>query len=369
MLDLGHDLVAGASADHETGRRPPAMESLGERRSSRESGRQWARARIVAEVLIVGGLIGFAWFERGTVERSVTFVHRADWKRVVVAGSLEGGLDGFCSVSADNPASDRCSHTPGLNGGDYLCRKLEPEAVPSYEPSILSVPALVVTVKKLIRRIRRRPGNRCSARPDGARAPPLVSPDLGTARRILPRRHVRSGPWDDRCRRRGPWPQSAPESLSGHPADFRGRRGQVRAQHPTKVLAERTLACYNGRSLNDCDCDAPSRLLSSALSLAGLSRRWTVRSASPGDHRIRMASVAEPVRRDESQRRQAADEAREGYRLQPTWLSQLFEGPNHSVLHTTAIRRKAQEWRPHRAARTSVVETGRPRRGRCPHDQ
>jgi putative heme transporter len=40
---------------------------------------------------MVGGLIGFAWFERGTIERSMTFVHRADWKWLVVAGSLELG--------------------------------------------------------------------------------------------------------------------------------------------------------------------------------------------------------------------------------------------------------------------------------------
>jgi uncharacterized membrane protein YbhN (UPF0104 family) len=90
-LDHGHDLVTGGSADHEMGRRPPAIESPVERRSSRESGRRWPRARIVAEALTVGGLIGFAWSERGTIERSVTFVHRADWKWLVIAGSLELG--------------------------------------------------------------------------------------------------------------------------------------------------------------------------------------------------------------------------------------------------------------------------------------
>ncbi|MCU1492977.1 MAG: rane protein of unknown function [Acidimicrobiaceae bacterium] len=86
---LGHDLVARTSADHETGCRPPAIERLVERRSSRESGHWWPRARIVAEVLVVGGLIGFAWFERGTIERSMTVVRRADWKWLVVAVSLE----------------------------------------------------------------------------------------------------------------------------------------------------------------------------------------------------------------------------------------------------------------------------------------
>jgi hypothetical protein len=77
--------------DHETGRRPPAIEGPVERRSSRGSGRRWPRARIVAEILIGAVLIGFAWFERGTIERSATFVHRADWKWLVVAGSLELG--------------------------------------------------------------------------------------------------------------------------------------------------------------------------------------------------------------------------------------------------------------------------------------
>jgi uncharacterized membrane protein YbhN (UPF0104 family) len=81
---------AGGSVDHETGRRPPAIEGV-ERRSSRDSVRQWRRGRIGAEVLLFGGLIGFAWFERDTIERSVTFVQRADWKWLVVAGSLELG--------------------------------------------------------------------------------------------------------------------------------------------------------------------------------------------------------------------------------------------------------------------------------------
>jgi uncharacterized membrane protein YbhN (UPF0104 family) len=91
-MTLGdHALVAAGSADHERGGWPSAIDSLVERRPSRESGRWWAPARIVAEVLIVGGLFGFAWFERGTIERSVTFVHRADWRWLVVAGSLELG--------------------------------------------------------------------------------------------------------------------------------------------------------------------------------------------------------------------------------------------------------------------------------------
>jgi hypothetical protein len=33
--------------------------------------------------------MGFAWFERGTIERSVTFAQRADWKWLVAAGSLQ----------------------------------------------------------------------------------------------------------------------------------------------------------------------------------------------------------------------------------------------------------------------------------------
>jgi hypothetical protein len=72
-LDHGQDLGSPAFADPETGRRPPAAESLVERRPWRESERRWSRARMVGEVLIVGGLIGFAWFERGTIERSVTY--------------------------------------------------------------------------------------------------------------------------------------------------------------------------------------------------------------------------------------------------------------------------------------------------------
>jgi uncharacterized membrane protein YbhN (UPF0104 family) len=91
MIDRGHDLVARGSADHEAGRRRPAIEGLVEPRSSKGSGHRWPRARIAAEVLALGGLIGFAWFERGTIGRSVTFVHRADWKWLVVAGSLELG--------------------------------------------------------------------------------------------------------------------------------------------------------------------------------------------------------------------------------------------------------------------------------------
>jgi putative heme transporter len=89
MLDHGHDLVAGASADHEAGRRPLVVVHLFERRSSSASGRRRPRGRIAAEVLMVGGLIAFTWFERGTIERSLTFVHRADWKWLVVAGLLE----------------------------------------------------------------------------------------------------------------------------------------------------------------------------------------------------------------------------------------------------------------------------------------
>jgi putative heme transporter len=91
LPDPGHDLVAGTSADHEAGRRLPALQGLVERRSPGESGRRCPWARIVAEVFIVGGLIGFAWFERGTIERSATFVHRVDWRWLVVAGSLELG--------------------------------------------------------------------------------------------------------------------------------------------------------------------------------------------------------------------------------------------------------------------------------------
>jgi uncharacterized membrane protein YbhN (UPF0104 family) len=90
--DRDHDLIAVASTDYETGRRPTARDALVERRSSGESGRRrWPWARIGAEVLMVGGLVGFAWFEHGTIVRSMTFVHRADWKWLVVAGSLEMG--------------------------------------------------------------------------------------------------------------------------------------------------------------------------------------------------------------------------------------------------------------------------------------
>jgi uncharacterized membrane protein YbhN (UPF0104 family) len=38
---------------------------------------------------MIAGLIGYAWFERDTIDRSLTFVPRADWKWLVVAGSLE----------------------------------------------------------------------------------------------------------------------------------------------------------------------------------------------------------------------------------------------------------------------------------------
>jgi hypothetical protein len=44
---------------------------------------------MAAELLIFGGLMGFAWFERGTIEQSVTFAQRADWKWLVAAGSLQ----------------------------------------------------------------------------------------------------------------------------------------------------------------------------------------------------------------------------------------------------------------------------------------
>jgi hypothetical protein len=91
MIDHGHDLVARGPADQERDRRRPIIEGFVEPHSSRGSGHRWPRTRIAAEFLAVGGLIGFAWFERGTVERSVTFVHRADWKWLVLAGSLELG--------------------------------------------------------------------------------------------------------------------------------------------------------------------------------------------------------------------------------------------------------------------------------------
>jgi putative heme transporter len=87
LLAHGHDQVAGPPA--ETGRQPPTEEGLVEGCSSKASGRRWPLARIIAEVLTVGGLIGFAWFERGTIERSMTFVRRADWKWLVVSVSLE----------------------------------------------------------------------------------------------------------------------------------------------------------------------------------------------------------------------------------------------------------------------------------------
>jgi hypothetical protein len=38
---------------------------------------------------MIAGLIGYAWFGRDTIDRSLTFVPRADWKWLVVAGSLE----------------------------------------------------------------------------------------------------------------------------------------------------------------------------------------------------------------------------------------------------------------------------------------
>jgi len=38
---------------------------------------------------MIAGLVGFAWFERDTIDRSLTFVPRADWKWLVIAGSLE----------------------------------------------------------------------------------------------------------------------------------------------------------------------------------------------------------------------------------------------------------------------------------------
>jgi uncharacterized membrane protein YbhN (UPF0104 family) len=38
---------------------------------------------------MIAGLIGFAWFERDSIDRSLTFVPRADWTWFVVAGSLE----------------------------------------------------------------------------------------------------------------------------------------------------------------------------------------------------------------------------------------------------------------------------------------
>jgi hypothetical protein len=44
---------------------------------------------MAAELLIAGGLVGFAWFERGTIERSVTVAQRADWKWLVAAGLLQ----------------------------------------------------------------------------------------------------------------------------------------------------------------------------------------------------------------------------------------------------------------------------------------
>lgn len=99
MLDHGYDLLAGASTDRETGRRPPAIEDLVERRSSMEPRRRRPRARMAAELLIFGGLTGFAWLERGTIERSMTFAQRTDWKWLVAAGSLElASLMGFAQT-------------------------------------------------------------------------------------------------------------------------------------------------------------------------------------------------------------------------------------------------------------------------------
>ncbi len=82
-----------AKADHQP---PPSGVLAGSRRSAIESGRRRPRARVVGAFLVAGGLTGFAWLERGAIERSVTVAQRADWKWVVVAIALElASMAGF----------------------------------------------------------------------------------------------------------------------------------------------------------------------------------------------------------------------------------------------------------------------------------
>src|SRR5260370_29841890 len=76
--------------------RPPAgvLAEIG--RSAIESGGRRPRAQVVATFLVAGGLTGFAWLERGAIERSVMVAQRADWRWVVVAIALElASMAGF----------------------------------------------------------------------------------------------------------------------------------------------------------------------------------------------------------------------------------------------------------------------------------
>src|SRR5260370_18970862 len=79
------------------GHQPPPSGVLAESgRSAIESGGRRPRARVIATFLVVGGLTGFAWLERGAIERSVTVAQRADWRWVVVAIALElASMAGF----------------------------------------------------------------------------------------------------------------------------------------------------------------------------------------------------------------------------------------------------------------------------------
>src|SRR5260370_6632674 len=85
--------AAVAKADHQ----PPPSGVLAEsRRSAIEPGRRRPRARVVAAFLVAGGLTGFAWLERGTIERSATVAQRADWKWILAAIALElASMAGF----------------------------------------------------------------------------------------------------------------------------------------------------------------------------------------------------------------------------------------------------------------------------------
>lgn len=68
----------------------PAEEANGSAEDSRsKASRRRRPLRIVAEVLILGALIAFGWFEHTTVSQSVGVVRRAEWGWLLAAGAFE----------------------------------------------------------------------------------------------------------------------------------------------------------------------------------------------------------------------------------------------------------------------------------------
>jgi uncharacterized protein (TIRG00374 family) len=71
------------------GLRPMETSVLSSRSGRQNAGRRRRRLRFTAELLALGGLMGLSWFERATIERTVTILPRADWRWLIAALGLE----------------------------------------------------------------------------------------------------------------------------------------------------------------------------------------------------------------------------------------------------------------------------------------